>query len=156
VLRQINKQELGRKTWRLLAAIRGNNGTQSKLDRLEIPASWPAPHSYIESITQLSDPKQCNEWITITDPKAIEYYLLLRNRLHFGQAQGTPMTEEPLSADFDWGTSTDGMISTRGIFERVIVCRSHRRLGVKDNLVLSFHRQSSSCAIHSFPSRVQT
>jgi hypothetical protein len=29
-------------------------------------------------------------------PNSIVYYLLLRNRKHFGQAQGTPFTEPPL------------------------------------------------------------
>ena len=31
---------------------------------------------------------------------------MVRNRLHFGQAEGTPFTRSPLSDDFDWEAST--------------------------------------------------
>ena len=79
--------------------------TQS-LDRLEIPRSWPPPGTEVQAINHLEDPQKCRDWILVTDLKAIEYYLLLRNRLHFGQAHGTPFTIPPLSEDLDWAAST--------------------------------------------------
>ena len=83
--------------------MKSRNGTTQKLDRLEVPTSWPPPHTAITEAIELEDPKSCTSWEMITDPTAIEYYLQLRNRRHFGQAQGTPFTTPPLSQDLDWG-----------------------------------------------------
>lgn len=77
-----------------------------KLDRLEVPTSWPEPFTQVTDATGLEDPKACTHWKLITEPTEIEYYLLLRNQRHFGQAQGTPFTIPPLSEDLDWGAST--------------------------------------------------
>ena len=51
-------------------------------------------------------PKQCTEWRTVDCPKEIETLLLERNRLHFGQAQGTPITVPPLSQEVNFEAST--------------------------------------------------
>ena len=99
-------KKLAEKTYQILQHMKRKNGTQPKLNRLEIPASWPDHSHTITSTANLEDPKQCTNWRTILDPVAIEYYLLLRNRLHFGQAQGTPFTEEPLSSDINWPADT--------------------------------------------------
>jgi hypothetical protein len=105
-IRKINKSEAGRRTYRILDAMRRQNGANQRLDRLEIPLSWPSLDSPIASVTTLEDPKTCNSWRLITEPSEIEYYLLLRNRLHFGQAQGTPFTEPPISNDVDWSANS--------------------------------------------------
>jgi hypothetical protein len=105
-LRQINKQEEGQRTYRILDIMKRKSGDQPKFDRLETPQSWPEPLSTVESVQQLEDPKQCTQWQTVTDPVALEYHLLLRNRLHFGQAQGTPFMTNRLCSDLDWATST--------------------------------------------------
>ena len=42
----------------------------------------------------------------ITEPSEIEFYLLLRNRRHFGQAQGSPFTIPPLHDDINWSASS--------------------------------------------------
>ena len=39
-------------------------------------------------------------------PEDIVYYLLTRNRLHFGQAQGTPLTRPKFTQCLDWAAST--------------------------------------------------
>jgi hypothetical protein len=104
-LRQINKQEDGRRTYRTLDIMKRKSDDQPKLNRLEIQQSWPEPLSTVESVQQLKDPKQCTQWQTVTDPVALEYYLLLRNRLHFGRAQGTPFMEDPLCSNLDWAAS---------------------------------------------------
>jgi hypothetical protein len=58
------------------------------------------------------NPKDCKDWITIDAPTAVVEKLQDRNRLHFGQAQGTPFTVPPLSEDldFDGATSSAEMI----------------------------------------------
>jgi hypothetical protein len=38
--------------------------------------------------------------------KCAFYRMGLRNRLHFGQAEGTPLTLPPFSTDLDWEVST--------------------------------------------------
>ena len=105
-LKVIDKAETNRATYKILEAIRCNNGSIQRLDRLEIPASWPRPFTPLSDTTSLEDPKLCNNWTLITEPSEIEYYLLLRNRLHFGQAQGTPFTVPPLSHDLNWSANT--------------------------------------------------
>jgi hypothetical protein len=99
-LRRINKHEQSLETWKTMAFLT-NTATQ-KLDRLEIPDDWPLPNQTVETTQSLTDPKTATGWRTITDPFEIEYYLMLRNRMHFGQAQGTPFTESPLSDHVDW------------------------------------------------------
>jgi hypothetical protein len=112
ILRGIKKSEASRKTWAIIASMKAKLGTKTTLDRLQIPRTWPEPFTDMEHILLLDDPKKCNSWKTITDPTEVEYYLLLRNRLHFGQAQGTPLTEEPLRDAFDWAATTDTACST--------------------------------------------
>jgi hypothetical protein len=105
-IRKMSNQEAGRRTYRTIDAMRQKSGAHQKLDRLEIPTSWPAPHSTLASTQNLEDPSSCTKWMTITDPSAIEYYLMLRNRLHFGQAHGTPFTTSLLTDNLDWAAST--------------------------------------------------
>ncbi|KAG7341114.1 hypothetical protein IV203_023067 [Nitzschia inconspicua] len=50
--------------------------------------------------------KECTDWTTIDEPKNIEAALLKRNRIHFGQAQGTPPTISPLREKINWSAST--------------------------------------------------
>ena len=59
------------------------------------------------------DPKKVDKddeslWRIITVPAEIEFFLLKRNQLHFGQPEheGTPFTTEPMKKKFDWSTST--------------------------------------------------
>lgn len=104
-LRAIHTVETGRKTHKILKAMKRNSDTV-QLDRIEIPASWPPAHEPVTSLEHLEDPKQCTEWRLVTQPDEIEFYLMMRNRLHFGQAEGTPFTQDPLQTDIDWAAST--------------------------------------------------
>ena len=59
------------------------------------------------------DPKKVNKkdeslWRAITAPNKIEFFLLKRNQLHFGQSEHkkTPFTTESMKQKFDWNTST--------------------------------------------------
>ena len=44
------------------------------------------------------DPNTVNEWEAIYDQQRIQELIIGRNIIHFGQAQGTPFTEEPLAS----------------------------------------------------------
>jgi hypothetical protein len=47
------------------------------------------------------------DWKTVDLPEEITYYLLLQNRLHFGQAHGTPFTKPSLLHKINWMASTE-------------------------------------------------
>lgn len=70
------------------------------------------------------------EWRNGTDPTEIEHYLMLRNRLHFGQAQGTPFTESPLAEDFDWGATSESAedVLTAHCKELLDECKAAKKL----------------------------
>ncbi|MFM8621857.1 MAG: hypothetical protein ACKOB3_00515, partial [Holophagaceae bacterium] len=102
---RIRKAEVALRTWKTIATMSSGRNSQS-IDRLQVPQDWPDPFTPMEQITSLSDPKQATNWKLITDLNQVEYYLLVRNQLHFGQAQGTPFTEEPLKSTIDWGANS--------------------------------------------------
>lgn len=95
ILKAIRNSEQAQRTFRLLKAIRLQRAGTPSLVRLEIPASSPNWQLALSASSQLEDPKECQQWRTITDPNEVEHYLMLRNRIHFGQAQGTPFTTSP-------------------------------------------------------------
>ena len=60
------------------------------------------------------DPKKVDKkdeslWRVITVPEEIEFFLLKRNQMHFGQSEheATPFTTESMKKKFDWSTSTE-------------------------------------------------
>jgi hypothetical protein len=83
-LRRIQKAEHINAVMSKLRHVRGKHH-RSGVVRLEIPF-----HSG-------DDPKTCTEWKQIEVPTEIVQLLQDRNRLHFGQAHGTPFTIPPLS-----------------------------------------------------------
>lgn len=103
--KKIRKHEIALSTWKTISFLKSTE-TTSMIDRLEIPDDWPPPFTLIEPTTTLSNPKEANSWRTITDPPAIEYYLLLRNRFHFGQAHGSPFTVGSLQHDISWAADS--------------------------------------------------
>lgn len=88
--------------------MKQRNTSFQTIDRVEIPASWPPPQESIDSLDQLEDPKSCSTWRLGTQPNEVGHYLMLRNRLHFGQAEGTPFTRPPLNEDIDWTATSLG------------------------------------------------
>lgn len=106
ILAAIQRSEMHQSTYRILRNVKNKASNASKIDRLEIPNSWPLPGTPIESIHTLEDPKQCTQWRLVTSPTEMEYYLVIRNRLHFGQAEGTPFTMEPLRSQLDWSATS--------------------------------------------------
>jgi hypothetical protein len=105
LITRIKKQESAANIWKTISHFSKASSHQT-LNRLSIPANWPPRDTPVETISDLQDPKTATEWKTITDPFEIEHYLMLRNRMHFGQAQGTPFTVPPLSDRLDWTAST--------------------------------------------------
>jgi hypothetical protein len=79
---------------------------KSGFTSIEVPMSWPATHSATENLQDLSNPKEAKEWKTVDLPDKIVYYLLTHNRLHFGQAPGTPFTTPQFTCEIDWIAST--------------------------------------------------
>jgi hypothetical protein len=92
--------------YRKIKAVRGLNN-KSGFTSIKVPTSWPSAHSETDNIQDLPNPKTATEWKTIDLPDEIVYYLLTQNRLHFGQADGTPLTTPQFTREIDWMASTD-------------------------------------------------
>jgi hypothetical protein len=103
---EMKHKERAAAMFRTFKAIRGQTTDSRGITQLEVPTSWPAAGTPIESIGTLPDPKKSSDWRLITLPEEIVYYLLLRNRFHFGQAEGTPFTTAPFRHEIDWEASS--------------------------------------------------
>eukprot|EP00957_Ditylum_brightwellii_P189709 14440728-Ditylum_brightwellii.AAC.1 len=79
---------------------------ESNLTSIQVLASWPDMLMDTPPNCDLEDPKSTPEWKTIDLPQEIVHYFKLRNRRHFGQAQGTLFTVPPYSQCFDWSTNS--------------------------------------------------
>jgi hypothetical protein len=86
-------------------SVRGKH-THGGFTSIDVPSSWPPAHSDPTSLDSLPDSKKATAWRTVDLPDKIVYYLLTRNRLHFGQAKGTPFTQLRFSHQLNWGAST--------------------------------------------------
>eukprot|EP00957_Ditylum_brightwellii_P012088 913416-Ditylum_brightwellii.AAC.1 len=67
-----------------------------------IPESLPQIGEDINSVTDLENSRKTKVWRLIETPHEIAHYLKLNNRLHLGQAKGTPFMIPPLSIKVDW------------------------------------------------------
>jgi len=105
-LKAIKKGEATRKAWKTLKFLKSQSGATQTLNRIDIPQSWPTRDEPIPPFIDLEDPKKCTVWNHITNPDDIDHYVRLRNRGHFGQAQGTPFTEVPLAHQVNWTADT--------------------------------------------------
>jgi hypothetical protein len=104
-LDKLRSHEAHAAMYRKIKAVRGKHKSGG-FTSIQVPEPWPDPHSEYTS-TALPNPKTATEWKTIDLPDEIVYYLLTRNRLHFGQAQGTPCTTPSFTRTIDWQASTD-------------------------------------------------
>lgn len=104
------------------------------------------------------------DWRLVTLPSDIEYYLLLRNRLHFGQAEGTPFTRPPLSIEVDWGATSDAATQllqgtypsttdTQNLQELLKACRQATEL---DSLPAELHRDEFKGKIRTWKTNALT
>ena len=108
VLRIIHNAEKSSEAYNLMKRARKQH-QPPPLTTLDIPKSWRQTKIDELNLDELEDPKTTTEWVTITAPREIEDYLLLRNRLHFHQAQGTPITEPPLRNMINWLASSESV-----------------------------------------------
>jgi hypothetical protein len=109
-IKQMASHESTCKMYSKIRSARGLNTKNAQFTSLQIPTDWPDRDTEISNIESLSDPKSIahddSKWRTVELPADIMHYLRLRNRLHFGQAQGTPFTVSPLRELVDWEAST--------------------------------------------------
>jgi hypothetical protein len=105
-VKAIKTKEAAKKAWKTLKFLKAQSGATQTLNRIDIPQSWPGPSDTTTPFKDLEDPKKCKNWRNITNPEEIEHYVRLRNRGHFGQAQGTPFTELPLECHVNWTADT--------------------------------------------------
>lgn len=89
IISAIKKVEANMKTYQILKVMKTSNEVPITLDRIEVPRSWPPSDQPVDR-SVLEDPKTCEDWKVVTDPSELEHYLLLRNRIHFGQAEVPP------------------------------------------------------------------
>jgi exonuclease III len=94
ILKQIKLAEALKTMFEKIRRFRPNEQKQG-ITRIEIP------------VHPSDDPKTCTEWRTIDVPNQIVRQLQRRNRTHFGQAQGTPFTVNPLADEL--GFAGDGV-----------------------------------------------
>eukprot|EP00957_Ditylum_brightwellii_P139682 10645563-Ditylum_brightwellii.AAC.1 len=73
---------------------------------LQIPVTWPSSNFDEDQIRALDNPKKAQHWRTVKIPQEIAFYLKLQNRLHFGQAKGTPFTVPPSEEEFNWAANS--------------------------------------------------
>ena len=105
IVKEMKNQETIAATFRKIRSI--TRPTHSRgFTSIDIPTSWPDPTDDITSTTSLPNPKLTTTWRTTEIPQDVLHYLRLRNRLHFGQAEGTPLTLPPFSTQLDWAAST--------------------------------------------------
>jgi hypothetical protein len=96
IMKTLLKQEKAKSMWQKLASL-NPSGRSKGMSSVKVPTSWPTDDAGFTR--PIENPKTCSEWKTVDTPKEMLYYLMKRNQLHFGQAQGTPFTIEPLTAN---------------------------------------------------------
>ena len=102
IVQRLIRAESQHRVYQKLQHLRNQDGGMFGLSNLKIPRNVPITAT--EDIKKLPDTP--DHWETITLPSEIEQLLLHRNQHHFSQAEGTPFTVLPLSADI--GYKADG------------------------------------------------
>jgi hypothetical protein len=92
--------------YRKIKVIRGKYSKRGSAS-IGIPTAWPPAHSDPPTLHPLPDPQKATDWCTVDLPDEIVYNLLTHNRLHFGQAHGTPFTQPEFTHHLDWAVSTE-------------------------------------------------
>jgi hypothetical protein len=103
ILKNILRQENAQSMWKKLLTLKPQRRSKG-MTSVKVPASWPTHDAGFA--VPIENPKTCSDWKTVDTPKEMLYYLMKRNQLHFGQAQGTPFTIEPMSVMFNWSANT--------------------------------------------------
>ena len=103
-IRNIEKAERRNQCYQNFCSHQGTGISAQAINQRQIPNSWKTMHEYEEDAEfKWEDPKQVDKddkslWRVITVPEEIEFFLLKRNQLHFGQSEHefTPFTTETM------------------------------------------------------------
>jgi hypothetical protein len=106
ILQAMHNSEQHTQMYSMFRNIRGKT-QQSGLTTVDIPDTWPAPGQPGEWCDPKTHAKLNRPFRQLTIPSEIEYYLMERNRRHFGQAHGTPFTQAPLADLLNWQADTE-------------------------------------------------
>ena len=98
IVQRLMRAEMQHKIYTKIRYLRNQESGQIGLSTLKIPRGVDITET--DRIKQLPDTP--DHWETITIPEEIEKILIERNRHHFGQAEGTPFTKEPLKTDIGY------------------------------------------------------
>ena len=109
-IRNIKKAERRNQCYRNFRFHQGTSISAQAINRIQIPKSWKTmQESEIDNEFEWEDPKKVDKkdeslWRVITVPEEIEFFLLKRNQLYFGQLEheATPFTTETMQQKFDW------------------------------------------------------
>jgi hypothetical protein len=102
VIQRIIRAESQKKVYRKIQYLKTQGDRQLGLSSLKIPKHVPITE--VDKIKKLAD--EPDQWQTITVPQDIEQILLHRNKHHFRQAHGTPLTSSSMHAKI--GYKADG------------------------------------------------
>jgi hypothetical protein len=106
ILTAVHKAEQHAQMYSMFRSIRGKF-QNSGLSNIEIPDTWPSPDATGDWCDAKTHDKNKQSFRNLTIPSEIEYYLMERNRRHFGQAQGTPFTQGILAELINWPANTE-------------------------------------------------
>ena len=102
IVQRLIRAENQKKVYSKIRYLRNQDDIITGLSKLKIPR-----HASITDTDTLKNlPDSPDHWETISIPSEIERLLLERNQAHFGQAEGTPLTRPPFTADI--GYKADG------------------------------------------------
>ena len=93
IIRNIRKREELKEMFKKLRRMRGTD-RHTGITTVKVPTDPKV------------DPKQCTEWKEVDTPEEVETAIRERNRLHFGQADGTPFATPKMKEQLDFMAST--------------------------------------------------
>lgn len=121
VIKRIWQKERLADAYRQVKTLR-NKSQDQKANKVDIPRQW----TETENLEEMEDPKSTTDWISITEPHLIKKYMLLRNKVHFHQAEGTPMTTRHWRNMLDWAAESETAKQiTAGTFGTTGLQRTH-------------------------------
>jgi hypothetical protein len=108
IIEEILQDETRDSTFAMFRAIQNLN-SKTGITRLQIPPPWPTQQD-----PTMGDWTNAKAWDKakqpfreVNLPSELEYFLIQRNRRHFGQAEGTTFTQPPFSTSFNWQADTN-------------------------------------------------
>jgi len=142
IVRRILRAETMSRVYRKIKFIRQRN-QRGSLASIKVPRD----PSVRETAAMKELPDNDANWRTIRIPEEIERKLLERNQQHFGQAEGTPFTKEPLSMQIKY----DGT----GIHAEAILQGTYDASGLEETTAL-FIKHLQMKSLHNLEGSITT